>query len=187
MNTESSAVTAAGKVTENGTGALELEPLTPMKNVVKTGEAEFITALPQPRVILARRDEPEKVSDVIHTAPIKSMWVTVIALGPGCLTDVKVGDRITYTESTALPKELTSNVSWATKYVWLHENKILARLPRGSEDTGVALVAKAPIDASQDEAMEAWMVCRKLWVDLGQKLKFDPNDPNFVLGGPPKA
>jgi hypothetical protein len=194
MNTTGSATVSGNGTTATSEQKLEMAPLTPMRNIVLTGEAEFETVLPGATppgatgMCLCRIEQPMTRSERIETKPVKSPFVKIIAMGPGWQTDYAVGDRVTYSQVMALSDELTKGgVEWATNFVWLHENKILGRIPRGPEDKGVTLrLASAGLRLSEldDESREMGYAAFKVWADLGQKFGFNPYDPNYVLGGP---
>jgi hypothetical protein len=105
------------------------------KTINLNDEQEFTRTFPKGQWLFCRREEPKKLSTVLEGFEIQSAFVNVIAVGPDFLGDVKVGDRVTYAECLGLPKELKT--PWALKYCWVHENKVLGRLPRGADDKGM--------------------------------------------------
>ena len=105
------------------------------KTINLNDEAEFVKTFPKGQWLFCRREEPKKLSTVLEGFEIQSAFVSVLAVGPDFLGDVKPGDRVTYAECLGLPKEL--KVPWAIKYCWVHENKVLGRLPRNADDKGM--------------------------------------------------
>jgi hypothetical protein len=125
---------------------------TALKSDTQT-ESEFLKTLPTGQWILAKLEGLISRSDVIAGMEYRSPYAVVIAVGPEFRADVAPGDRVTYAEALSLPKELKSE--WVKKYVWIHENKFLGRLPRNADEKQMRKPAPAvatPSDADGDEA-----------------------------------
>jgi hypothetical protein len=151
-------------------------------------EALYLSVMPPAQWLLVKLDKPKSASEFIETTPVPSPFCTVLSVGPEFRHDVQPGDRITYAERLALPKELVGT-RLPSMYAWIHENKYLGRLPRFAGDVQKAPRPAASSAASSEEQDrtiaygEAWQAYK----ELGAKMGFDPYDRNHVVGGPPKA
>lgn len=96
-------------------------------------ELEFIQTLPVGQWLLGKLEESKKLSTIIHLNEVRSPFLRVVGIGPDFKSDIEPGDRVTYAECLRLPKEM-ENVAWAKNYMWVHENKVLGRLPRNDNE-----------------------------------------------------
>ena len=95
-------------------------------------ELEFRKTLPVGQWLLVELEQPKQLSTHLQGFEVRSPFAVVIGVGPEFRADMVPGDRVTYAECLNLPKEL-AGVRWAGKYKWMHENKVLGRLPRAGE------------------------------------------------------
>lgn len=102
------------------------------KEPMSADELEFRQTLPIDRWLLVELEEPKNLTTTkLAGFEVRSPFAVVIGVGPDFHADVKPGDRVTYAECISMPKEM-AGVRWANKYKWMHENKVLGRLPRGA-------------------------------------------------------